>query len=210
MRGTRAVFSGLSARFILVTLAAACALPSARVAAAPKKHSNYMSDAEKERRKLGYRTRDEVELPEMATPFMASAGEPIGSLEVPGTWAYSPGKSAAGSAAAPAGESASASNGRQSIALPKIYGGFMQAVFSTPLPKHVVMFEYGEGGAANANALYPPTFLRVFDLATGQQSGKVKLPPGFRPVALSEDGSRVLLLWRWKQLRLDVFDFVSR
>ena len=215
MRRTGPVFHGLSAHFLLVGLAVACVFLPTRGLAAPKKHPRFVSEADKQLRKQGYRTRDEVVLPPMATPFMASGSEPIGGLEVPGAWAYSPGKPAAskpaaGGAAEPSAESASSPGGRQWIALPKVYGGWPNVVFSTPLPKHAVVFEYNAGGTAYADTLVSPTALRVFDLATGQQVGKVRLPPGFQPLALSEDGSRVLLQWTWKQLRLDVFDFGTR
>lgn len=52
--------------------------------------------------------------------------------------------------------------------------------------------------------------MRVFDLATQRQTGRAQLTPGLQPIALSEDGSRLLLQWKWKELRLYLYDLKAK
>jgi hypothetical protein len=182
--------------------------------------------SKEDRRKQGWQTLEEVVLPPMVEPRGPAEAEPIGMLEVPEEWSYVPGKgdadSASGEAAddkseeipgrsgsrgkAPASKSSAAGKAIarsriKTIPIARVYGGWTEAVFSTPQPKHAVVYERPTG-----DKTFPPTALRVFDLALQRQVRKAMLPPGLQPIALSEDGSRVLLQWTWKEVRLYAYD----
>jgi len=183
----------------------------------------YDDEREMKLRNEGWLSRDEVRLPPTTRPVLSDVVDPLTALELPQQWAYVPGKSTSRPSSNPSKElsgGAAPIKGRpdaRTAAKPASQALVIttpnrndnvstRVITSSPEFRLVLVSEQIRYGNRDKEELFPPTKCEVYDLATAKQVGKLTLPPAVTPIAISQDGSRVLTQWTWRSLRLDVCD----